>query len=174
VIIYGLLPRSSPNPGQPSQWRRWSGGGESAPRFTIEQRVQAHGGSGALVAPVGEQVQLGDQRGGQRRDFTGWVTAPRGRVSVRAQDPDASCDRPPRHSVPVSASIYWSPETGAHVVLGDIRDEYIRIGAQGSNLGYPVSDERDTTDGTGRISYFEHGSIVWHSAVGVEIRLHSF
>lgn len=41
--------------------------------------------------------------------------------------------RPPRRPVPVSASIYWSQDAGAHVVLGEIRDEYLRRGAQESD-----------------------------------------
>jgi uncharacterized protein with LGFP repeats len=39
-------------------------------------------------------------------------------------------------------SIYWSPATGAHVVLGAIRDAWARQGLENGRLGYPTSDEK--------------------------------
>ena len=102
------------------------------------------------------------------------MATPRGRLSVHDEGDDATCHRPPRRSVPVAASIFWSEATGAHVVLGDIRDEYIRLGAQTSDLGYPVSDEQSTAEGAGRASHFEHVSIVWYPSRGAEVRLHGF
>ncbi|WP_079072755.1 hypothetical protein [Streptomyces canus] len=38
-------------------------------------------------------------------------------------------------------SIYWTPNTGAHEVHGDIRDLWPRMGWECSFLRYPVSDE---------------------------------
>ena len=68
--------------------------------------------------------------------------------------------------------MYWQPDTGARVVLGEIRDEYLRHGGHTSDLGYPVSDEQPTPDGRGRISYFEHGSISWYPETGVDTQVH--
>ncbi len=63
-------------------------------------------------------------------------------------------------------SIYWTPTTGAHEVHGAIRDKWSSLGWERSPLGYPVSDETDEVDGTGRFNLFQHGSIHWTSATG--------
>ena len=61
-------------------------------------------------------------------------------------------------------SIYWTPLTGAHEVSGLIRDRWAALGWERSELGYPISDETDEVDGSGRFSLFEHGSIHWKRA----------
>ena len=60
-------------------------------------------------------------------------------------------------------SIYWTPETGAHVVCGSIRDKWASLGWENcESLGYPVTDETGTPDGIGRFNHFEKGgSIYW-------------
>ena len=58
------------------------------------------------------------------------------------------------------ALIYWTTSTGAHVIGGDIFEQWGKLGWEQSNLGYPTSDEEDAPGG-GRISYFERGSIRW-------------
>jgi hypothetical protein len=63
-------------------------------------------------------------------------------------------------------SIYWTPTTGAHEVHGAIRDRWAALGWERSSLGYPVSDETDEVDGSGRVSLFEHGAIHWKRADG--------
>jgi hypothetical protein len=65
-----------------------------------------------------------------------------------------------------NGSIYWSPTTGAHEVHGSIRAEWARRGWEQSGLGYPVSDEIDEPDGSGRVSLFEHGAIHWNGTTG--------
>ena len=42
-----------------------------------------------------------------------------------------------------AASIYWSPQTGANMVDGDIRNRWESLGWEGSYLGYPTSDTVD-------------------------------
>jgi hypothetical protein len=37
-------------------------------------------------------------------------------------------------------SIYWTQATGAHALLGAIRDRWVALGAESSSLGYPVTD----------------------------------
>ena len=63
------------------------------------------------------------------------------------------------------ASIYWTAETGAHVVYGAIRDRWTALGWERSYLGYPVTDEMSWTDPetqkSGRISHFQRGAIAW-------------
>ena len=44
-------------------------------------------------------------------------------------------------------SIYWSPSTGAHKVLGEIRNYWGMNGWEKSRFGFPVSEERRLNDG---------------------------
>ena len=67
-----------------------------------------------------------------------------------------------RYNVFERGSVYFSEATGAHEVLGRIRDEYKDLGWEAGQLGYPISGEY-AVDG-GRKSDFEHGSITWLAA----------
>ncbi len=64
-------------------------------------------------------------------------------------------------------SIYWTPTTQAHSVLGKIRDMWAQWEWQRGKLGYPISEE--TADGAGRKSYFEYGLIRWTPAGGAGV-----
>jgi uncharacterized protein with LGFP repeats len=63
-------------------------------------------------------------------------------------------------------SIYWTPTTGAHEVHGAIRDKWSSLSWERTALGYPVSDETDEVDGSGRFNLFQHGSIHWARSSG--------
>lgn len=63
-------------------------------------------------------------------------------------------------------SIYWSPLTGAFEVHGAIRLYWVTHGGAWGPFGYPVSDETDQIDGSGRFSLFEHGAIYWSNTTG--------
>ena len=39
-------------------------------------------------------------------------------------------------------SIYWSPQTGDHVVTGAIRDKWAELGWERGDLGYPTTDQQ--------------------------------
>lgn len=55
-------------------------------------------------------------------------------------------------------AIYWSPQTGAHIVRGAIRTTWeFQYGGAGGPLGYPTSDERPVPGG--KQSQFQHGTI---------------
>lgn len=56
---------------------------------------------------------------------------------------------------------YWHPDSGAHVVWGRIGSRYNELGGPSSPLGYPVTNELATPDGSGRFVHFEKGSIYW-------------
>ncbi|MFI0470174.1 N-acetylmuramoyl-L-alanine amidase [Saccharopolyspora sp. 5N102] len=64
-----------------------------------------------------------------------------------------------------NASIYWTPDTGAHLVYGAIRDHWSALGWETSWLGYPTSDEYPVTGG--RRSDFQGGYIEWNAATGI-------
>jgi uncharacterized protein with LGFP repeats len=65
------------------------------------------------------------------------------------------------------ASIYWTPETGAHAVYGAIRAKWASLGWERSALGYPTSDEYQ--DGGYRRTDFEGGYMRWTARGGVEV-----
>ena len=51
-------------------------------------------------------------------------------------------------------------------VVGEIAKKFDAIGACGSVIGPPITEERGTPDGVGRYSVFERGSIYWTAALG--------
>jgi len=65
-----------------------------------------------------------------------------------------------------NGSIYWTAETGAHEVHGDIRVKYAQLGGHSGFLGYPETDEWGCPDGRGRFNHFEGGSIYWRDDIG--------
>jgi aldose sugar dehydrogenase len=70
-------------------------------------------------------------------------------------------------------AIYWTPFTGAHAIHGDIYDRWKSIGAERSELGYPLTDIQYLPEGEGSISYFQGGSIRVFSNNGTVQVLHS-
>ncbi len=80
------------------------------------------------------------------------------------------------------AVMYWSPDTGAWEVHGDIRRALEeRFGGVTGGLGFPVSDEGDTPAFTSRFNNFQNGVIVWqgdidhtYQVVGLELYVERF
>lgn len=66
--------------------------------------------------------------------------------------------------------MYWHPATGAHEVHGAIAGRYVGLGSVTSFLGFPVTDETGTPDGTGRFNHFAgDGSIYWTPGTGAQV-----
>lgn len=65
------------------------------------------------------------------------------------------------------ASIYWSPGTGAHEVIGAIRARWEALGLDLSYLGLPISGEYDFENGSKRRSDFQGGYIVYDKTTHV-------
>jgi hypothetical protein len=86
-------------------------------------------------------------------------------------DETGTPDRVGRFNNFQGGSIYWTPRLGAHEVHGAIRGRWGDLGWERGLLGYPTSDERNTSDGSGRVSDFEGGSIVWSSVAGPTERI---
>ena len=61
-------------------------------------------------------------------------------------------------------SIYWSPSTGPHVVVGAIREKWASVGWETSSLGFPTSDEYAIPGGAR--SDFQGGCITWTPSKG--------
>ncbi|MEV6431314.1 esterase [Nocardia sp. NPDC051463] len=57
-------------------------------------------------------------------------------------------------------TIYWSKDTGSHIVWGEIRKAWEDNGGANGKLGYPTSDEKDIAGG-GKESDFSGGTITW-------------
>ena len=67
-------------------------------------------------------------------------------------------------------AIFYSPDSGAHVMYGAILDKFSALGGpDGSGLGFPTNDESDGGDGVGRVNDFNQpggASIFWNPATG--------
>ncbi|PRY17242.1 hypothetical protein [Kineococcus rhizosphaerae] len=64
------------------------------------------------------------------------------------------------------ASIYWTPQTGAHVVLDAVRDAWAYLGWETGRLGFPVTGQATTPNGRAVYNHFERGSIYSSPATG--------
>jgi hypothetical protein len=62
-------------------------------------------------------------------------------------------------------SIYWHPATGAHEVIGAIRQKWAELGWEAGVVGYPVGPEHARRGG-GRIQDFQKNSIGWTALSG--------
>ena len=71
-----------------------------------------------------------------------------------------------RYNVFDRGSIYWTAELGAWEVHGILRDKWKETGWEAGPLGYPITDETATSDGSGRYNDFEHGAIYFTEATG--------
>jgi uncharacterized protein with LGFP repeats len=58
-------------------------------------------------------------------------------------------------------SIYFTPQTGAHAVLGEIHKKWEALGWETGPLGYPTTDEMGTPDGRGRFNHFDKGGSIY-------------
>ncbi len=66
-------------------------------------------------------------------------------------------------------SIYFTPQTGAHAIYGEIRKKWAAYGYE-RGLGYPTNDEDGTPDGVGRFNHFSLGhSIYFTNATGAHV-----
>src|SRR5450759_3910818 len=65
-----------------------------------------------------------------------------------------------------NGAIDYAPATGAHEVHGLIAAHYAELGGPTGLLGFPLTDETATPDGTGRYNHFTGGSIYWTPATG--------
>lgn len=70
-------------------------------------------------------------------------------------------------------TIFYSKDSGAHVMYGAILDRYQTLGGpDGSGLGFPKNDESDAGDGVGRFNDFsvpEGASIYWNPQQGASV-----
>jgi uncharacterized protein with LGFP repeats len=60
--------------------------------------------------------------------------------------------------------VYWSSSTGAHAVLGAIRDTWRSRGWEGGPLGYPTAERVAVS--VGWQQQFQGGTITWNTSTG--------
>lgn len=63
----------------------------------------------------------------------------------------------------------WSPVTGAHPSVGQIRVRYASLGYENSFLGYPASGDNCTLENGGCYQNYQRGSITWYPAGGTSV-----
>ncbi len=173
VIIYGLLPSAIGPTAAPQPTAVVAS--SPTPCYSIDQKYQNFGGVyGILGSPITSEMPIGDSVGGRSREYRASLFLHQlNMLSMRVPEggEHPTCAHPERGTKKaVDSSIYWSPNTCAHVIQGGIRDLWRKIGAQGSQLGYPISDEMSTPDHRGRKTIFQGGVIVWYPGKGAFVQ----
>lgn len=100
----------------------------------------------------------------QRWAALGWERGPLGYPVTDERTTADGVGRYNHFSRGSGGSIYWSPSTGAHEVMGAIRARWASLGWERGRLGYPVSGEYAISGG--RRGDFQHGSIIWSRSTG--------
>lgn len=159
-------------------------GPTAPPCYTIDQKHQNYtGNEGLLGAPNGAETVAADGVGHFRHYAGGsiyWTPATcawelhgsirnlwaslgweRSLLGYPLTDETVTPDGRGRYNHFQGGSIYWTPATGAHEVHGLIRNQWAALGWERGALGYPLSDETDEVDGSGRFNVFEHGTVHW-------------
>lgn len=86
-------------------------------------------------------------------------------IGIPTSDELATADGVGRfNTFTTGAAIYWTPGTGAHLVLGRIKFRWDSFGSERGFLRYPTTDELATPDRIGRFNHFQGGSIYWSPA----------
>jgi hypothetical protein len=165
VLVYGLLQAGAGAP------KPFPG---ALACDTIAQKYANYGGVIGLLGQIqGQERRVDDVERGTYVDLRGSVFGPARTIASQRQRPDSpmpTCSVPKGETTVVESSIYWTPRTCAHVVQGQIRALWLRLGGPKSKLGYPTNDETLTPDRVGRLSAFEHGEIWWYPDKGAYVR----
>lgn len=160
-------------------------GTTSLPCYTIDQKYRNYTGPEGLLGAATTAESVAPDGVGHFRHFNGgsiyWTPttcAWEVHGSIRAKwsgmgwetsvlgypvsDETITPDGRGRYSHFQGGSVYYTPFTGAHEVHGLIRNKWASLGWERSALGYPMSDETDEFNGSGRFNVFEHGTIHWN------------
>jgi hypothetical protein len=177
VVVYGLLKEGRPRwPRQPIKLPPWLASLRPLELacYSIDQKYANYGSDIGMLGVADSPMQpAGDYAEGQFRNFRGRLYSASHPVTSNRPRKDAevpSCSMPPHSTEALESAIYWSRQTCAHVVEGDILKLWLKLGGVKSNLGYPIDDETLTPDRAGRMSIFEHGEIWWYPAKGAYVR----
>jgi uncharacterized protein with LGFP repeats len=97
---------------------------------------------------------------------TGWECGPLG---LPTSDDAATSCRGARFNFFENGAIHWSPQTGAHVTLGPIRDKWGSLSWECGPLGLPTTDDAPASCRGARYAFFQGGAIHWSSATGAHV-----
>jgi hypothetical protein len=158
----------------------------------IERKYQALGGqNGFLRKPTSNESTCAHNKNGRYRHYEGgtiyWhpdtgahevhgairdkyrsLKEYWGLLGFPVTDEMTTPDRIGRYNHFQHGSIYWTTYTGAHEVHGAIRAKWANEGWERAWIGYPESDETDTSDG-GRYNKFQRAYIVWTPESGAKV-----
>jgi uncharacterized protein with LGFP repeats len=161
VVVYGLLHgfgRPFPPPSL------------IAKCYKLEEKYENFGGQvGLLGKPTSQERRINDKDEGVYRNYRGDLSGMTSTIASQKETHDLpmpTCSMPPGKGTWVDSSIYFTKATCAHVVMGEIRELWQKMGGPKSRLGYPTSDETYTPDHYGRMSDFQHGEIIWYPNKG--------
>ncbi|WP_182348832.1 alpha/beta hydrolase-fold protein [Tomitella gaofuii] len=87
------------------------------------------------------------------------VGGPGGDLGLPVSNELATPDGHGRYNAFQNGSIYWMPQTGAHMVKGAVLDKWGSLGWEAGVLGYPTSDPRPMDGASGTVQDFQVGSI---------------
>ena len=119
------------------------------------------GGSVYWTATTGAHAVRGDIRGAWAAN--GWEA---GQLGFPRTSERRTRDGKGRFNDFEGGSVYWTPTTGAHAVVGAIRGRWAAMGAEKSLLGYPLTSMRRAPDGVGRFNLFQGGAVYWTPTTG--------
>ncbi len=165
VVVYGLFHRFG-HPFPPPSL--------VAKCYKLEEKYENFGGEvGLLGRPTGTERRTDDTNEGVYRDYRGDLPGMTSTITSQKEPHDLpmpTCSMPPGKATWVDSSIYFTKATCAHVVMGEIRELWLKLGGPKSRLGYPTGDETYTSDHYGRMSEFQHGEIIWYPNKGAYAR----
>ncbi|MET4093485.1 zinc-dependent metalloprotease family protein [Arthrobacter sp. UYCu712] len=164
------------------------GAGAHALLASMADKHRSFGGaSGTLGYPLTEEIKSRDNGTYQefQRGVIHWSPATGARVSqgdirwawgatgyeygnLGYPASDASCGRLAGGCLQwyQRGSIMWSPQSGARVLTGGIAGTWYGMGAEGSILGYPTSNEAGGLKNGGVYQMFQNGAIIWSPTTG--------
>ncbi|MET7300359.1 arylsulfotransferase family protein [Embleya sp. NPDC005575] len=87
-----------------------------------------------------------------------------GPLGLPESNETATADGVGRYSAFQYGVVYWSPNTGAFQVGGNILTRWTQLGQEHGFLGYPTTDESYAVGG--RFNHFQGGSIYWSQSTG--------
>lgn len=93
----------------------------------------------------------------------GWE---RSTLGYPISDEEAFPDGKGRYSNFQGGSIFWSAESGAHEIHGEIMKKWFMLRGERGFLRYPITDELTAPGGTGHYVHFQGGSIYWSKTTG--------
>jgi hypothetical protein len=117
----------------------------------------------AFAEPAADAIAAIDEKGTSFAAQFPWFGAPAG----EAMDVKGGAMRQYE-----GGTVYYSKETGAHAMHGEILKRYQTLGGPESDLGFPKNDESDTGDGMGRFNEFsapEGAAMYWNPQAGVTV-----